>query len=304
MTAKSLPLVVTGASGRLGRLVIEDLLTTQRVPADQVIATTRSPQKLAVFARRGVIVREADFNRPEGLVAAFAGGVRMLLISTAPEELPYVDGVRLRQHTAAIEAARQAGVAHVLYTSGPNPEPGTPCFWLSDHYKTELALMNSGLHWTILRHWEWPDWHLTMRWIAAASTGRHFDATGTGASNHVTREDCARAAAAALLSDLSGNRRYDVTGPAPLTIEEIMSILSEVSGRSIRVAHGTPEEYEAHLAAEGVDPLLIPFLVGYARGVRCGRYAGTTSAVEELTGRKPTTLREFLVRHADMIRMN
>jgi len=301
MNAAHLPLVISGASGQLAQLVLAELLNSHRVPGDQIIATTRSPDKLTRFADRGVVVREANFNRPEQLSQAFSGGRRMLLISTAPEELPYVDGIRLRQHTAAIKAASEAGVRHVLYTSGPNPEPGTPCFWLTDHYKTELALINSGLDWTILRFWEWPDWHLSTRWLKALATGEYFAASGSGASNHVTRADCAKAAAGALLTNLSVNRRYDVTGAAPLTIDEIMSLMSEASGKPVRVVHGTPEEYEARLVAQGMDGALIPFFVCYERGVRCRRYSGTTNAIEELAGKKPTSLREFIFGHHDLI---
>jgi len=295
-------LIVTGASGQFGQLVLSELLNTHRIPARHIIATTRSVDKLARFANLGGIVRQADFNHGDALASAFCGGERMLLISTAPAELPYVDGVRLLQHSAAIEAARIAGVKHVLYTSGPNPEPGTPAFWLADHYRTELALLNSGLQWTILRNWEWPDWHLRQHWIGALRSGEYFAASGRGTSNHVTRDDCARAAAAALVSDKAENRRYDVTGSAPLTIDEILAIVSELCGGSIRVLHGTPEQYEARLLEEGVDASVIPFYVGYARAVRAGRYAGTTLALQELTGKAPHSLRDFLHPQIDFMR--
>jgi len=294
-------LLVTGASGQFGRLVLSELLDVHGIPGEQIIATTRTPARLAEFARRGVRIRAADFRDPASLQNAFTGASRLLLISTTVDEMPFVDGIRLRLHAAAIDAASHAGVQHILYTSGPNPEPGTAAFWLADHYNTELALLNSGLAWTVLRHWEWPDWHLSMLWLRAVMTGYYFAGSGKGTSNHVTREDCASAAAAALLSHASVNRRYDMTGPRPLSIEEIMATLSDISGKSIRVEHGTPEEFEAHLLADGVDPLLVPVFGGYARAVRQGRYSGTTPDVEELTGRKPTTLRQFLARNATAI---
>jgi len=295
-------LLVTGASGQLGQLVLSALIERHAIPGERIIATTRTPERLAVFAKLGVQVRRADFRQPESLEQAFAGATRMLLISTTVDEMPFVDGVRLRLHVSAIDAARRSGVRHVLYTSGPNPEPGTAAFWLADHYNTELALLNSGLEWTVLRNWEWPDWHLSLLWMSAVRRGLYVAGSGQGASNHVTREDCARAAAAALVSDASVNRRYDVTGAAPLTIDEIMLALGTVAGRPIRVLHATPEEFEARLLADGADPLLVPVFGAYARAVRQGRYSGTTSAVQELTGRKPEPLPAFLRRNEPAIR--
>ncbi len=107
------PLLVTGASGHLGRRVIEHLLTSHGVPAREIIATTRNPAGLADLAAKGVEVRRADFDNATGLVQAFRGARRLLLISTDKVDVP---GVRLRQHTGAVEAAARAGVLHVVYT--------------------------------------------------------------------------------------------------------------------------------------------------------------------------------------------
>jgi NAD(P)H dehydrogenase (quinone) len=130
-------LLVTGASGHLGRRVLELLLETQ---TGQIIATTRTPEKLADFAQRGVIVRQADFDDPASLVTAFTGADRLLLIST---DVIGVPGLRIQQHTNAVKAAEEAEVSHVVYTSLINPEPGTPIAIAPDHYETELALAQS-----------------------------------------------------------------------------------------------------------------------------------------------------------------
>jgi len=289
--ATDLPVIVTGASGQLGRLVLKELLDIRGVPADQIIATTRTPGHLAEFAARGVQVREADFDRPDLLPVAFAGGRRMLVISTTPE----LDGhPRMRRQMDAIEAGVKAGVDHIIYTSAANPEPGTPCFWKAEHYETELALINSGATWTILRNWDYPDWHLAEDWSEALETGRYFTMRGEGRSNHITREDCARAAAGALLSPISANRRFDVTGPEALTAEEIMAILGDVAGKKIEVVHCSEEELRRRYEARGINPLFIPFLLGFNIGVRQGRYDGITNAVEQLSGSRPTDLRTWL----------
>ena len=120
-------LLVTGAAGNLGRLILERLLEAKAGP---IIATTRTPEKLADFAKRGVEVRQGDFSKPEGLVKAFAGAERLLLISTGDL---FPEGLRLRQHRAAVQAAVDAGVKHVLYTSGPAPHPTAKGSLINDH---------------------------------------------------------------------------------------------------------------------------------------------------------------------------
>jgi len=287
------PFLVTGASGNLGRLVLAELLNSYGIAARDIIATTRSPETLDDFAARGIAVRRADFDSPETLPGAFAGARRVLVISTTPEA-PYAHGKRFRQQSAAIEAAAQAGAEQILYTSAPNPEPGTPCFWKEDHYLTELALKECGTDWTILRHWEWPDWHFSENWRRGLETGEYFAGTGSGRVSHVTREDCARAAAGALISDISANRRFDITGPEGLTIDDIMSTLSELNHRPIKVTHGTVEEYGERLLAAGENPDFVSVFVAFARAVRHGLFDGVTDHIQMLSGKEPTTLREYL----------
>jgi len=287
-----LPILVTGASGQLGRLVLQELLDDRQVPPEGIIATTRTPEILADFSARGVHVRPADFDDMDGLQASFEGAKRALIISTTPE----LDGnPRMSRQIAAIDAAVRAGVGHVIYTSAANPEPGTPCFWKSEHYETELALINSGARWTVLRNWDYPNWHLDEDWVDAIENGVYYTARGAGKSNHISRRDCARAAAGALLSETSANRRYDVTGPYAHTAEEIMAIISDVTGKPITVSHCTPDEQKARYLARGTDAMFIPFLLGFTEGVRQGRYDGITNAVEQLSGHTPFTLRDFLV---------
>jgi NAD(P)H dehydrogenase (quinone) len=290
-----LPLLVTGASGKLGRLILTELIEVRNVPPSRIIATTRRPADLADFAAKGVVVRRADFDDPASLVEAFAGAERALIISTTPEA-PYVPGKRLIQQSAAIAAAVAANVPHIIYTSAPNPEPGTPCFWKSDHYKTELALKQSGATWTVLRHWEWPDWHLAETWTPALAAGKRFAATGEGRCAYISREDTARADAGALLSDDVANRCLDVTGPEALTVAEVMGLMSEASGKPVEVVQVSAGQLADKLADAGANPDFIPVLVAFDEGVGLGLYDGVTDVVAELSGRKPATLRDFFER--------
>ncbi len=187
-------LLITGASGQLGRRVLELLLDAG---AGKLIATTRNPEKLAELARRGVVVRKADFDDAASLPAAFAGAGRLLLISTDAVGTP---GRRIAQHRAAVDAAVRAGVKHVVYTSLTRPEPGSPVTFASDHYGTEQALAASPLGWTILRNNVYTDF-LLRSLPQAVATGKLVAAAGDGGAGYVTREDCARVAAAALLAE-------------------------------------------------------------------------------------------------------
>jgi len=183
-------LLVTGASGHLGRRAAEILLETK---AGKVIAGTRDPSKIADLAAKGAEIRKVDFDDP-ALADAFKGVDRLLLISTDALDTP---GKRLKQHKAAIEDAKKAGVKHIVYTSMPKPEPGSPIPFAPDHYGTEQALAESGIGWTVLRN-SWYQENLFHSLPQVLASGKWFSAAGDGKVAHVSREDAAYAAAAAL----------------------------------------------------------------------------------------------------------
>jgi NAD(P)H dehydrogenase (quinone) len=296
-----LPVLVSGASGRLGRQVIVHLLDRYGVPARQIIATTRSPELIADLAARGVIVRVADFARPESLAGAFAGARRALLISVLPDvDYPGQEGRRQRLQIGAIGAAHQAGVPHVLYTSVPNAEPGNPAFWHAEHYATELALIGSGLRWTILRNWDFPDSKWRNLWRRALESGVFYTAAGDGGVSYVAREDAAAAAAGALLSRTSVCRRFDITGPEVLSVTDVFSILEKLTGRTVSIEQVTTEEWKRRFAAAGGEPewlanrlLVVPAHMQAEKG---GFFGGVSDAVAELTGKPPMRMIEYLPR--------
>lgn len=296
-----LPVLVSGASGQLGRLVVERLLDHHRVPAHQIIATTRSPGLIADLAARGVIVRAADFARPETLLPAFAGARRALLISILPDvDYPGQEGRRQRLQIGAVRAAQAAGVPHVLYTSVPNAEPGNPAFWHAEHYATELALIDSGLRWTILRHWDFPDSKWRNLWKRALDTGVHRTASGDGGISYVAREDAAAAAAGALLAATSICRRFDITGPEVLSTADVFGILRQLTGKTVRIEQVSIAEWKAHFAAQGGDPAWIAnrlaIVPAHMLSERGGFFGGLSNAVEELSGRPPMRMLDYLPR--------
>ncbi|HET6160045.1 MAG TPA: NAD(P)H-binding protein [Dongiaceae bacterium] len=281
--------LVTGAGGQLGRSVLELLL--QQKPG-KLVATTRNPDKLADFARRGVEVRKADFNDPASLADAFSGADRLLLVST--DELA-VPGKRLIQHRAAVAAAEKAGIKHVVYTSAPATHPNAPGSLIDDHFWTEQALIAAKLDWTILRNHLYTDL-LLMGLPHAVATGQLFTATGTRGRNYVTREDCARTAAAALTS-AAGKQILDVNGPAPVTQDEIAAIAGEVTGKTVTHIAVSPDDLRKGMAGAGLPPFLIDVLVNFDIDASRGYHAINAPTVKTLTGRDPSNVRAFLTEH-------
>ena len=285
-------LLVTGASGQLGRLVIDELLARGIAP-ERIVATTRKPEALAALAARGIEVRAADFDDSAALTRAFAGVQRLLLISTDALDAP---GKRLAQHRNAVQAAVAADVRHVVYTSMPRPEPGSPVPFAPDHYGTEQALAASPLGWTVLRNC-WYMQNLLAGLRGSLPGGQWYSAAGEGRVAYVSREDCARAAAAALASESSGNATYDITGPEALTTVEIAGLVSEIANRPLAVVPVTPEALGQGLAAHGVPGFFVPVLVSFDVNTAQGNVAQVSDAVQRLTGRAPQRLADFLKTH-------
>ena len=280
--------LVTGAGGHLGRLVVEHLLKDQHLAPDAIVAATRKPKELVDLEERGLRVRHADFSDAASLESAFAGVARMLLISTDA----LGSGARLAQHKAAIAAAVKAGIKHIVYTSMPNPETSAVTF-APDHAGTEAALKASGLGFTILRN-VWYQENLLGSLPGVVKSGQWYSAAGEGRQTHIAREDCARAAAAALASPPAGNQTLTLTGAKALTTREIAALASEVVGKPIQVIDVTPEQLAGGMKGAVLPDAIIPMLVSFDVNTKNGGFDVVTDAVKTLTGREPKPLREFL----------
>lgn len=276
---------VTGASGQLGRAVLEELVKSGT--KDRIVVGSRTPEK--VEAPEGVEVRRIDFDDPSTLDAAFQGVDRLLIISTDAVD---TKGTRARQHSAAIDAARRAGVKHVLYTSAPKAD-STTLVLAPDHKATEEALAQSGLGYTVLRH-NWYAQLLLASLPVAVKTGQLHSAAGDGRTAYLTREDCAAADAAALLSDFDGKRILEITGPEALSANDIARIASEVTGKPINTVQVNEEQFAQGAIAAGVPEETARFFAALETNTREGALDIVTDHFEKLTGRKPTTVKEFL----------
>jgi NAD(P)H dehydrogenase (quinone) len=282
-------LLVSGASGQLGRRVVELLLERDTGP---VIATTRKPDTLKDLAARGVDVRHADFDQPSTLTAAFRGAGRALLVSTDTLDTP---GKRIVQHRAAIAAFEASGVRHVVYTSLPNPV-GSPILIAKDHAGTEEALSASRLGFTNLRNNVYADM-LLFSLPQAVASGHLVTARGDGAVAYVTREDVARTAAAALADRAAKEcRTLDVTGSEALTASAIAALVTEITGRRVQHVSVEPKELVAGMTAHGLPQALAEVYASFDIGIARGDLATVTDTVSRLTGRAPERLRDFLAR--------
>lgn len=286
-------ILITGATGQLGRIVLDQVLASGKVAPASVIAASRDPSKLAGYAEKGVQVRKVDFDDPGALPAAFAGADRILIISTDALGEP---GKRLAQHVAAVEAAVSAGAKRILYTSMPQPDDSAVTF-AGDHLGTENAIKASGLAYTIFRN-GWYMENLFMALPHALQTGQWYSAAGNGRIAHVSRRNVGEAIAAGLLAPDAKSRTYTLTGAVAHTTEEVATAASRATGRPLQVVHVTDEELAGGLKAAGLPDFLVPTVVSFDANTREGKIAMATDDVEELTGRKPTSLDDFLSENA------
>lgn len=286
--------IVTGAGGHLGRLVAEQLL--ERLAPEDLVLVTRRPAALGEFRGRGADVRYGDFDDPASLPAAFAGGQRMLLIST--DAL----GRRVRQHRAAIDAAVTAGIGHVVYTSTVNPvavNPMGPIAW--EHGQTEVELHRSGLTWTILRFESFAELQLPPA-ATAILNRRLVTNAGDGRIVPVARRDCAAAAVVTLTSDGHAGRTYNITGPESLTSAELAALYAELGGQPVRLVRLSDAVLTSVLIAIGTLPPAAYGITAFGRAVRLGYLDVSDPALQHLIGRRLVTVREVLsAQRADLL---
>lgn len=284
---------VSGGSGRLARQIIEHLLDANIGP---IITISRSPEKLDDLAKRGVIVRKASFDSPlSELAEALKGVNRALFIST--DDI----GRRSEQIAHAVNAAKLAGVEHLLYTSCTSPNPDKQSLIPSDHFWFEQALINSGLGFTILRHNMYSE-HLFLSLPIAVKTGKLRASIGKGARAYVTRADCARADAFALMSNKKERAIYDISGPEALNMDEIIDIVYDLIG--IEISHEVikDEIVLSELLAENLPLDMAEGVVEFDRAARNGNHAILSDAVERLTGQAPESVKSYLARHIDVLK--
>jgi len=295
-------IVVSGASGDLGKRITSILLG--KIPASELVLLTRNPDSLAEAAAKGATVRKADFNDPAALQAALEGGDVFMLISTLSI------GKRAQQHGNAINAAKAAGVKHVVYTSSCGIQPQTPSISGQEHYATEQTLINSGLKYTILRNSWYADVIAQMFLPMGIATGEIVASTGDGLIAPVAKDDCARAAAGVLVNAKTHeNAIYEITGAELLTFADITRHCSDFSGKPItykNVSHdeklaifdamGVNRDYEEGMMNENTNAWASNEMITYEMAIKQQFFSLCSNHVGLITGQRAIDLPEVLKR--------
>ena len=273
-------IVITGASGQLGRLVIQSLLT--KVPASRIVAAVRNPEKASDLAALGVQVRRADYTDSASLDAAFQGVEKILLISSSEV------GQRLAQHRNVIDATRRAGVSLLAYTSLLHADT-SPLGLAGEHVATEAWLAQSGVPFVLLRN----GWY-TENYLAsippALQHGAFIGSAGEGRIASAARADYAEAAAVVLTTPGQSSKVYELAGDEAYTLAEFSAELSRQSGKAIPYVDLPENDYKAALIGAGLPEPIAGLLADSDSGAAKGGLFDDTRQLGTLIGRPTTPL--------------
>lgn len=280
------PLIaVTGASGQLGRLAIQSLLS--RHPAERIVAIARDPAKVADLADAGVQVRQGDYDRPDTLDTALAGVDRLLLVSSSEV------GKRAPQHQAVLDAAVRAGVGFVAYTSLLHADT-SPLGLTKEHVQTEQALRASGLPHVLLRNgWYTENYAAGIPGVLAQGT--LFGSAGDGRLSLAARADYAEAAAHIIAGDASQlGKVYELAGDAALTLADFAAELSRQTGMPIRYQDLPQQDYREALLAAGLPGFVADLLSTSDAGAAKGGLFDDSGTLGRLIGRPTTSVADVI----------
>lgn len=274
-------IVVTGATGQLGRHVIQALLE-RNVPAEQIVAAGRSTDKLADFAGQGVVVRTIDYSDAASVAAALNGARRVLLISGSEV------GQRVEQHRTVIEAAKAEGVELLAYTSIANADT-TSMKLAGEHQATEAILRESGVPFVLLRN----GWYLenyTEQLPGTLAQGAIAGSAGDGKVSGAARADYAHAAAAVLVAEGQAGKVYELGGDEAFTMADLAAEISAATGKDIRYNNMPAEDYAGLLTSVGVPEAFAEILADSDLGIARGDLLVSTGDLQRLIGRTTTSL--------------
>lgn len=281
-------IVVTGATGQLGSLIVQRLLET--VPAADIGVSVRDTEKADHLAQLGVRVRHGDFSERDSLAAAFRGARQVLIVSS---NAGAYGGDPVAQHRNAIEAARAAGVRRIVYTSHMAASSTSTFPPMHSHAATEEMLRDSGIAWTALRNGFYAG--SASLYLGNAPSSGDFATPQDGKVCWTAHADLAAGAARILIDE----GRFDgptppLTAPRSLDFDDVAQVLSDLSGRPVKRRIVTDGQAEASLAARNLSPAIVAITLGFYRAARAGEFAATDPTLANLIGKEPTPLREVL----------
>jgi uncharacterized protein YbjT (DUF2867 family) len=284
-------IIITGATGQLGRLVIEDLLS--RVPAERLGVSVRDPDKAKDLSARGVRVRRGDFTDAASLRHSFERADQVLIISS---NAAAYGGDPLAQHELAIDAAKASGARRIVYTSQMAASLTSQFPPAVHHGQTEAMLRASGIAWTSLRNGFYAS--AALRHLGQALDADALRTPASGKFAWTTHADLAAAAAAVLVDE----GRFEgptppLTGREAVSFAELCTIASAASGRPIRHETLTDEQFETALLASGTPSFVVPISTGMFRAGRAGEFASVAPTLEGLIGHQPRTIGDVMAEH-------
>lgn len=280
-------IVVTGASGQLGRLVIEALL--KKIPAGEIVAAVRKPDSVNDLAERGVQVRQIDYSRSETLAGAFKKGEKLLLISSS--EI----GQRVAQHKAVIDAAKNAGVELIAYTSLLHAD-SSPLPLAAEHKETEQLLQASGLPVVLLRNGWYTENYLASV-PAALQYGVLLGSAGDGRISSAARADYAEAAAVVLTSENQAGRIYELAGDDSYSLQELAQEIARQSAKTVAYQNLPENAYKDALLSAGLPEPVAVLLAESDVGASKGGLFDDSHQLSKLIVR-PTTALPVLLKAA------
>ena len=282
-------ILITGATGHLGNLVLK--YVQQYAPATPLAILARDQSKTDEFKNTDIDIRLGDYDDYSSLVHAFTGIDKLYFVSGSDI------AKRIKQHENIVNAAKEAGVNHIIYTSFIRERDleNSPIPLVAEgHLKTEDLIKKSGLNYTILKH------NIYME-VIPMFIGEHIleDKTiylpaGEGNCAFLSREDMAKAGAIVLTTKDHANKEYNITAEEAYSYKDVAEMISEVTGKDIQYVSPSQEEFKATLKENGVPDDIIGMMAGFSEATKIGEFKQTSHDVTNLIGEKPTKLKEFL----------
>lgn len=281
-------LIVTGASGQLGHAIVSHL--ARLIPANQVIATCRDPDKVSHLKALGVVVRRGDFSDPASLQAAFKGATQVLLVSSNARAQ---GGDPLAQHDNAIAAARDAGARRIVYTSHMAAGADSAFPPMHDHAATEAMLQDCGMAWSALRHGYYGASGIAMM-AQALATGT-LDTAADGPVAWTAHADLAKAAARILIDSSQQNGPTPpLTGAEALDLGDLANMAAELSGQPMTRRILSDDQMQLELERRGMPAAAIRIWMGFHIAARNGEFATTDPTLAALIGRRTMRMRDLM----------
>lgn len=280
-------ILVTGATGQYGKAAINFLM--KKIPVNTIAALARDENKAAELKAKGIDVRIGDYTDYDSMLKAFKGIDKLLLVSSSDM------GDRSVHHINAINAAKEAGVKHIVYTSAgiKDMHESAISFITSAHAKTVDYLKESGITYTFLHNNLYADVLPNFIGKKVVETGIYYPA-GNGRVPFATREDMAEAASNVLTTEGHENQEYPISADATYSFDEIAGILSGLSGTEVQYINPFKEEYVEQIIKSGVPEMYAGFFAAFAEAIKNNEFNVPSSTLEVLLGRKPTELKEYL----------